>query len=85
MNVMNEINYNYARTNNKGIILLPKSLRIDTTQKIESLMIKLKNIDANRNKKIYFSRNYDLYLTLMPKKSLHSKAQDEYLSHTYSK
>ena len=27
MNVMNEINYDYARTNNKGIILLPESLR----------------------------------------------------------
>ena len=82
---MHEINYDYDRTNNKGIILLPESLRIETTSKIESLSIKLKNIDANGNKKIYFSRNYDLYLTLMPKKSLHSKAQDEYLSHTYSK
>ena len=40
MNAMNEINYNYARTNNKGIILLPESLRIDTTPKIESLSIK---------------------------------------------
>ena len=41
MNAMNEINYNYARTNNKGIILLlPESLRIDTTPKIESLTIK---------------------------------------------
>ena len=49
MNAMNEINYNYARTNNKGIILLPESLRIDTTPKIESLMIKLKNIDENGN------------------------------------
>jgi len=56
---MNEINYNYARINNKGIILLPESLRTNTTPKIESLMIKLKNIDANRNKKIYFSRNVD--------------------------
>ena len=36
MNVMNEINCNYARTNNKGIILLPESLRTDTTPKIES-------------------------------------------------
>ena len=44
MNAMNEINYNYARTNNKGIILLPESLRIDTTPKIESLTIKLKDI-----------------------------------------
>jgi len=26
MNAMNEINYNYARTNKKGIILLPESL-----------------------------------------------------------
>ena len=34
MNVMNEINYNYARANNKGIILLPESLRIDNTSKI---------------------------------------------------
>ena len=32
-NNMNEINYNYARTNKKGIILLPESLRIDNTQK----------------------------------------------------
>ena len=44
MNVLNKINYNYARTNNKGIILLPESLRIDTTPKIESLTIKLKDI-----------------------------------------
>ena len=57
MNAMNEINYNYARTNNKGIILLPESLRIDTTPKTESLTIKLNNIDANVNKKINFSRN----------------------------
>ena len=49
MSVMNEINYNYACINNKGIILLPESLWIDTTQKIESLMIKMKNIDENRN------------------------------------
>ena len=34
MNVMNEINYNYARTNKKGIILLPESLRIGNIQKI---------------------------------------------------
>ena len=59
ISVLNEINYNYARINNKGIILLPESLRTNTTPKIESLMIKLKNIDANRNKKIYFSRNVD--------------------------
>ena len=57
MNVLNKINFNYARANNKGIILLPESLRIDTTSKIESLTIKLKNIDANGNKKINFSRN----------------------------
>ena len=57
MTVMNVINYNYARTNNKGIILLPESLRIDTTPKIESLMIKLKNIDENGNREIIFSRN----------------------------
>ena len=57
MNVMNEINYNYARTNNKGIILLPESLRIDTTPKIESLMIKLKNNYENGNREIIFSRN----------------------------
>ena len=44
MNVLNKINYNYARTNNKGIILLHESLRIDTTPKIESLTIKLKDI-----------------------------------------
>ena len=55
--VMNEINYDYDRANNKGIILLPESLRIDTTSKIESLTIKLKNIDANGNKKINSSRN----------------------------
>ena len=57
MNVMNEINYGYARANNKGIILLSESLRIDIIPKIESLTIKLKNIDTNGNKKINFSRN----------------------------
>ena len=57
MNVMNEMNYDYARTNNKGIILPPESLRIDTTPRIESLMIKLKNIDENGNREIIFSRN----------------------------
>ena len=56
MNVMNEINYDYTRANNKGIILLPESLRIDATPKIESLMPKLQNIDANGNKKINSSR-----------------------------
>ena len=55
--VMNEINYDYARTNNKGIILLPDSYRIDTIPKIESLTIKLKNIGTNGNKKMNFSRN----------------------------
>ena len=34
MNVMNEINYNYARTNKKDIILIPESLRIGNTPKI---------------------------------------------------
>ena len=57
MNVMNEINYNYARTNNKGIILLLESLRNDATRKIESLMLKLQYINANGNKKINSSRN----------------------------
>ena len=57
MNVMNEINYDYTRINNKGIILLPESLRIDTIPKIESLTIKLKNIGTNGNKKMNFSRN----------------------------
>ena len=55
--VTNEINYNYARANNKGIILLSESLRIDIIPKIESLTIKLKNIDTNGNKKINFSWN----------------------------
>ena len=50
-------NYDYARKNNKGIILLPESFRIDTTPKKELVMIKLKNIDANGNKKINFSGN----------------------------
>ena len=48
--VTNEINYNYSRANNKGIIILPESLRIDITPKIESLMIIFKNIDENGNK-----------------------------------
>ena len=34
MNVMHEINYDYARTYSKGIILLPESLRIGNTPKI---------------------------------------------------
>ena len=85
MNAMNEINYDYARANNKGIILLPESLPIDTTPKIESLTIKLKNIDENENKKIIFSRNDGSYFALMKKKRLHSKSQDECLSYTCSK
>ena len=64
MNVKNEINYDYTRINNKGIILLPESLRIDTTPKIESLTIKLKNIDAKGIKRIKFSRNGGYYFTL---------------------
>ena len=85
MNAMNEINYNYARANNKGIILLPESLRIDNTPKIESLMIKLKNFDENGNKEIIFSRNDGSYFALMKKKRLYSKSQDECLSYTCSK
>ena len=54
---MNEIIYNYSRINNKGIILLPESMRIDINPKKESLMIKLKNINEDVNKKINFSRN----------------------------
>ena len=77
MNLMNEINYNYSRTNNKGIILLPESLRADTTPKIDSLTIYLKIIDANGNKKINFSRNDDSYLSLIPKTSWNSKLQEE--------
>ena len=57
LSVINEINYDYARTNNKGIILLSESLRIDIIPKIESLTIKLKNIDAKGIKRIKFSRN----------------------------
>ena len=72
MNVMNEINYDYAKTNNKGIILPLELLWIDTIPKIESLMIKFKNIDDNGNKKIYFSRNDGPYCTFLPKKSSHS-------------
>ena len=77
MNLMNEINYNYSRTNNKGIILLPESLRTDTTPKIDSLTIYLKIIDANGNKKINFARNDDSYLSLIPKTSWNSKLQEE--------
>ena len=89
MSVMNEINYDYdydyARANNKGIILLSESLLIDIIPKIESLTIKLKNIDENENKKINVSRNERSYFTLMQKKSLNSKAKDECLSYTCSK
>ena len=74
---MNEINYNYSRTNNKGIILLPESLRTDTTPKKDSLTIYLKIIDANRNKKINFARNDDSYLSLLQKRSWNSKVQEE--------
>ena len=77
MNLMNEINYNYSRTNNKRIILLPESLRTDTTPKIDSLTIYLKIIDTNGNKKINFSRNDDSYLSLIPKTSWNSKLQEE--------
>ena len=75
---MNKINYNYARINNKRIILLPESLRIDTIPKIESLTIKLNNTGENRSKKIYFSRNGGSYLTLLQKITWNSKIQDEY-------
>ena len=54
MSVMNEINYNYDRINNKAIILLLESLRIDTTPKIESLTLKLKNINQNEIRKYIF-------------------------------
>ena len=54
--VTNEINYNYSRANNKGIIILPESLRIDITPKIESLMIIFKNIDENGNKTSHWNK-----------------------------
>ena len=76
LSVMNEINYDYDRANNKGIILLPELLRIDTISKIESLMIKFKNIEENGNRKIYISRNDRQYRTLLRKKKLHSEVQD---------
>ena len=85
LSVINEINYDYARTNNKGIILPLESLWINTIPKIESLMIKFKNIDTNGNKKINFSRNDGSYFALMKKKRLLSRAQDECLSYTCSK
>ena len=62
---MNEIIYNYSRINNKGIILLPESMRIDINPKKESLTIKLKNINENVNKK-NFSRNDSSYFSLLP-------------------
>ena len=55
MNVLNKINYNYARNNNKGIILLHESLRIDTTPKIESLTIKLKDISKEQDEFISYT------------------------------
>jgi len=54
--VTNKINYNYSRANNKGIIILPESLRIDITPKIESLMIIFKNIDENGNKTSHWNK-----------------------------
>ena len=54
--VTNEINYNYSRANNKGIIILPESLWIDITPKIESLMIIFKNIDENGNKTSHWNK-----------------------------
>ena len=79
---MNEIIYNYSRINNKGIILLPKSLRININPKMESLMIKLKNINKNVNKKINFSRNDSSYLSLQPNTTRNSKEQEECVSST---
>ena len=54
--VTNEINYNYSRANNKGIIIIHESLRIDITPKIESLMIIFKNIDENGNKNSHWNK-----------------------------
>ena len=85
LSVMNEINYDYDRANNKGIILLPELLGIDTISKIESLMIKFKNIDENGNRKIYISRNVRQYRTLLRKKKLHSEVQDEYHVHAQNR
>ena len=79
---MNEIIYNYSRINNKGIILLPESMRIDINPKMESLMIKLKNINKNVNKKINFSRNDSSYLSLQPNTTRNSKEQEECVSST---
>ena len=85
ISVMNEIIHNYSRINNKEIILQPESFRIDINPKMESLMIKLKNINENGNKKINFSRNDGSYFSLLPKTIWNSKAQEEYLSCTCSK
>ena len=85
LSVMNEINYDYDRASNKGIILLPELLRIDTISKIESLMIKFKNIDENGNRKIYISRNDRQHRTLLRKKKLHSEVQDEYHVHAQNR
>ena len=79
---MNEIIYNYSRINNKGIILLPESMRIDINPKKESLTIKLKNINENVNKKINFSRNDSSYLSLQPNTTRNSKEQEECVSST---
>ena len=79
---MNEIIYNYSRINNKGIILLPESMRIDINPKKESLTIKLKNINENVNKKINFSRNDSSYLSLLPNTTRNSKEQEECVSST---
>jgi len=79
---MNEIIYNYSRINNKGIILLPESMRIDINPKKESLMIKLKNINENVNKKINFSRNDSSYFSLLPNTTRNSKEQEECISST---
>ena len=42
-------------------------------------MIKMKNIDENGNREIYFSRNDGSYRTLQPKTTWNSKVQDDYL------
>ena len=79
---MNEIIYNYSRINNKRIILLPESMRIDINPKKESLTIKLKNINENVNKKINFSRNDSSYFSLLPNTTRNSKEQEECVSST---
>ncbi len=82
ISVMNEIIYNYSRINNKGIILLPESMRIDINPKKESLTIKLKNINENVNKKINFYRNDSSYFSLLPNTTRNSKEQEECVSST---